>query len=208
VWLPHKLEQQVELLGLHPEAQLLYGNTLYWYGWTGNAEDARLDHLPDLGVSTNAIIRPPVLLEHFLTWGAAVPCTCSVVVRRAALEAVGGWEERFGGLYDDQAFYAKLCLRAAVFVSDEVWDKYRRHADSMCHTAEAAGVCFAERVHYLDWLETYLDRQGFGGSPIWRKVRREIRMHRRPGLERAKERVARAMPESARKWLARRLVRP
>src|SRR3712207_5043688 len=34
VWLEYKLQQQVAILGSHPEASMVYGNTLYWHSWT------------------------------------------------------------------------------------------------------------------------------------------------------------------------------
>src|SRR5262249_44847302 len=39
IWLPEKLERQVAILEAHPEAGMVYGPTLVWYGWTGEPED-------------------------------------------------------------------------------------------------------------------------------------------------------------------------
>src|SRR5215207_10509527 len=39
VWLPHKLQQQVQILNSHPEAGMVYGTWQYWYSWTGRPED-------------------------------------------------------------------------------------------------------------------------------------------------------------------------
>ena len=50
VWHPNKLERQVALLGAHPDAGMVYGRTEYWHSWTGNPDDAALDHVADLGV--------------------------------------------------------------------------------------------------------------------------------------------------------------
>ena len=62
VWLPYKLEQQVALLESRPEAGMVYGNTQYWCGWTGRPEDIRRDFVPELGVRTDALFKPPTLL--------------------------------------------------------------------------------------------------------------------------------------------------
>jgi len=40
VWLASKLEEQVAILGLRPEAGMVYGSTLSWHSWTGTPEDA------------------------------------------------------------------------------------------------------------------------------------------------------------------------
>ena len=41
VWLPHKLERQVEILNTHPGAAMVYGTSQYWRSWTGHPKDAR-----------------------------------------------------------------------------------------------------------------------------------------------------------------------
>src|ERR687898_692015 len=43
VWLARNLEQQVTTLGAHPEAGMVYGNTQYWYNWTGDPRDVQRD---------------------------------------------------------------------------------------------------------------------------------------------------------------------
>jgi hypothetical protein len=60
----------------------------------------------------------------------------SLLVRRRAFLAVGGFEESFRGLVDDAVFLGKFCLRHAVYVSNECWDRYRQHPES--DTAVAA----------------------------------------------------------------------
>ena len=55
--------------------------------------------------------------------GFAVRC----LVRRIAIETVGGYEDSFPGMYEDQVFHAKLCLNFPVFVSSECWYFYRQH---------------------------------------------------------------------------------
>jgi glycosyltransferase involved in cell wall biosynthesis len=36
IWLPNKLQDQVEILEAQPEAGMMYGRTRFWHGWTGN----------------------------------------------------------------------------------------------------------------------------------------------------------------------------
>src|SRR6266487_3700210 len=59
VWLPQKLEQQVQALDAHPEAGMIYAPTQYWYSWTGKREDIQYDNLPKLGLEPNTLIKPP-----------------------------------------------------------------------------------------------------------------------------------------------------
>jgi glycosyltransferase involved in cell wall biosynthesis len=178
VWLPWKLRDQVRLLDAHPEAGMLYGNTLYWYSWTGNASHSALDHQKKLGVPVNRLSHAPQILIQYLDGSAAVPCTCSVLARRNVVERVGGFEEVFRGMYDDQAFYAKMLLTAPVFVSNSVSDKYRIHPDSMCAVAERKREVVAAHLRYLDWLEGYFKEQGVAHRALWRALQ-ENRWHTR-----------------------------
>jgi glycosyltransferase involved in cell wall biosynthesis len=180
VWLPQKLERQVAMLDSHPEAAMLYGNTLYWHSWTGNPEDKQHDHVPELGVRPNATVDPPSLLPLYLKGKAAVPCSCSILVRRDALQHIGGFEDSFRGMYEDQAFYAKMCLAQPVFVSGECLEWYRQHPDSTCSVVEDAGKSNSTRLNFLNWLRTYMAEQGIEDSEVWQALRRELWLHSHP----------------------------
>jgi glycosyltransferase involved in cell wall biosynthesis len=86
VWLPQTLAEQVMLLDAQPGAEMLYGNAAYWYNWSGKPDDTRHDFLPALDVPPDTLIRPPALVPLFLERRAAVPWTCSLLVRRQAVE--------------------------------------------------------------------------------------------------------------------------
>src|SRR5262249_18320275 len=87
VWLPSKLADQVPLLDERPQVGMLYGNTQYWFSWTDPEPDR--DFLPELGVPPDTVVSPPRLLERMLRDRAAVPCTCSVLVRKGVVDRVG-----------------------------------------------------------------------------------------------------------------------
>jgi glycosyltransferase involved in cell wall biosynthesis len=129
VWLPRKLERQVALLDSQPEAGMVYGPTEWWYSWSCPAQDGQRDFILPLGQPPDKLIRPPALLVQFLKSEGHSPCMCSILVRREVLDRTGGFEERFRGLYEDQAFCAKICLDTPVFASSECCCRYRQHSD-------------------------------------------------------------------------------
>lgn len=154
VWLPNKLAHQVAMLGSQPQAAMVYGPTQWWYSWTGTADDRQLDYIHELGVPANTLLRPPDLLTRFLGKPEISPCICSALIRRNIVEDVGGFEESFRGLYEDQTFFAKVCLTAPVFVSAECSARYRQHPNSNCSTT--AEIEPARRRAFLTWLAKYV----------------------------------------------------
>lgn len=112
-WLPERLETHVKILESYPEAGMLFGSTMYWYSWTGHSEDSSRDFIPKLRVRENTLFHPPQSLLPFLDGSMEVPCTCSILVRKESIMKVGGFEESFRGMYEDQAFYVKIFLAVA-----------------------------------------------------------------------------------------------
>ena len=178
VWLPQKLERQVSPMRANPRAGMIYGDSLYWYGWTGRAEDAARDYLPPLRVEPDTLAEAPQLLIQFIRNVAFIPCPCSIMVRSDVLSKVGGFEDEFcrvtRGMYEDQAFYAKVTLEWPVYVSGECWDKYRRHDDSACAQEKKTGDYFTSHLTYLNWFEGYLIGKGVRGGAVWRALQHEL----------------------------------
>lgn len=179
LWLPHKLEEQVRILEEHPEAGMLYGSTRYWSSWAGE-EPSTPDYEPPLGLATGVVHAPPKLLGLFVRGHVAVPCSCSVIVRRAVVEECGGFEAGFHNMYEDQMFYAKVLLHTGVYVSDRCWDYYRQHGRSMCSVAGDRGELHRHRGEYLDWLARYLREQQVEDPDLWGALRRAEWLERRP----------------------------
>jgi GT2 family glycosyltransferase len=184
VWVPHKLQQQVPILDRHPEVGSLYGRTLYWYSWTGRERDRGRDFIDHRVFPPDTILEPPALLVATLRGDAAVPGTCSLLMRRAVVERIAGFEEAFTRVYTDQVFYAKLFLSAPVLVSAECWDRYRRHDDSSCSTAERQGELDAWRLEYLKWFAAYIEREGHESSELQRALRKAMWPYDHPHLHR------------------------
>jgi glycosyltransferase involved in cell wall biosynthesis len=155
IWLENKLSDEVRLLNSQPNAGMLYGNSLYWYDWIGNLDHQKLNFLPDLGRFTDTLVQPPNLLPIYLLGEAAVPAPASIIVRRQVALQVGGFEADFPGMYEDQVFYAKVCLAVPVFVANTCWSYYRQHPESMCYSMDR-NEQIAARLKYLNWLESYL----------------------------------------------------
>ena len=192
VWLPQCLERLVAILNAHPEARMVYGDTLYWYSWTGNPEENQkdfCDNVAELTSKANTLFRPPELLTMFLQNGDAVPCICSLLVERELLEAIGGFEESFRGLYEDQVFYAKVCFNASVCVTSGILAKYRQHPDSCCAIVEKTNQQASGRLLFLNWIEKYLLERGNKNVELWNELQDHLFAYRHPILYDLKQRI-------------------
>lgn len=184
VWLPKKLEQQVPLLDSHPQAGSAYARTLYWYSWAGEDGTDAQDHVDPLGFPPDTILDPPALLLANLKGRAAIPCTCSLLIRRSVVVRIGGFEEAFRRVFTDQVFYAKLFLEAPVLVADACWDKYRQHSRSSCAVADQTGELDAGRRAYVTWFADYLEEQGYSHRGLKRILQKELWYYRHPRVHR------------------------
>jgi glycosyltransferase involved in cell wall biosynthesis len=182
VWEPFKLAEQVDLLERMPDVAMVNGAMRYWHSWdptstkadqltlTGGVADRRLDP-PEaaLTISLAPVDRPGV----------------DMLVRRSAFEAVGGFEERFPGMLEDQTFITRIFLRYPIYISSCGWLLYRQHDASTC--AQTTRVSYVRaRGEFLDWLEG--DVEPLGDARVSATVlhaRRQIRYKKlvAPGLD-------------------------
>ena len=180
VWVPKKLEEQVAILERHPEVGLLFGASLYWWSW---AEDATTpDQLMRIGAPADVVHHPPVLATALYPLGRGIaPCPSSCVVKRDVLEAVGGFEDHFRGLYEDQCFLGKAYLVTPVYVSSRCWDRYRRHPLAMMQMVSRTHY-HETRRRYLSWYEQYLGAHGINDPGIARALNGAWWPYRHPFL--------------------------
>jgi glycosyltransferase involved in cell wall biosynthesis len=195
IWRPQKLERQVAILQSHPEVAMTYGPGQWWYSWTGNAEDSQRDFVQDLGLQPSTLCQPPTLLPLFLRQEMAVPVP-SLLARRDLIGRIGGWEEAFWTLYEDQVFWAKMCLEASVFVEGECYYWYRKHPDSLCAAMKRTGQYSTARLTFLRWLEEYLSQRGVRDDEVWSALRQQLSLYHQPFMRRLSKRAKRHMTQA------------
>lgn len=182
VWYPRTLADQVAILATCHEAALVYGPIEWWHSWTGRPEDRECDHVENLGLPADRVIRPPRLLSLFLQDKAAVPS--GLLVRRETFRCVGGFEEAFRGEYEDQVFCAKVCLNLPVFAASACWYRYRQHPASCVSIGQQTRRSAAARLAFLNWLSTYLLQQGIQDRALWQSLQSELWPYHHPTLHR------------------------
>jgi glycosyltransferase involved in cell wall biosynthesis len=178
VWLPAKLERHVAALDRHADAAMVYGAPLYWYSWTDAPGHGSRDEAASLVVPADVPLDAPGLFLKFLARSAPPPWPSDVLIRREVATAVGGFEDAFRGMYEDQAFFAKILLSQRAVASSECSMKYRQHRDACYIVAKRTGTHHEARRFYLLWLRRYLAEAGISDPEIWRTLERQLRPHR------------------------------
>lgn len=172
VWSASHLEHLVRILEAHPDAAMVYGPVERWYSWTGNGADATRDFIARPLNEYDTYIDPPALVSIMLQLRFGVPL--GFVARKRMVEAVGGYEDEFRGMYDDQVFFCKLGLRYRVYVASECSYRYRRHPESIVWLTNRTGEQLANRLRFLNWLAAYLTEQGIRDRRVWRPLEQEL----------------------------------
>lgn len=202
IWLPEKLERQVEIMSRHPEAAVVFGGTKYWYSWSDAGQGSQADREIPLGIPADCVFHPPELLEGMLSGRTSVPCTCAILVRKDKAEGVGNMEESFPSLFDDQVFYAKLFLAYPVYVYSVCDNLYRQHPDSMCARTSQTSAEVLAHQKFLDWVAGYLRQRSVEDMELWRALARKEWLI--GGLE---EHVTSLRARNRRRWVKKQCLR-
>ncbi|WP_263415005.1 glycosyltransferase family 2 protein [Terriglobus aquaticus] len=165
VWLPDCLALQMWEMTQRPEAAMVFGAAERWCNPDEPFNEAKArradwgdNYIPPVVPAGEFLGVLPLgsLLEWYLEDESKVPCICSVLLRTAVARAVGGFDEAFRGLYDDQAFHAKVSLAYPVVAHDACVARYRQHAGSCCAEARADDALQEQgRAAFLTWLARY-----------------------------------------------------
>jgi len=135
-WLPGKLALQVRVLHQQPEAGLVYADTLRMRA-DGTPIDRWSTHMHP--VEGDALF--PMLLQNRVH-------TSTVVMRRAALQELGGFDER-RSVWEDIDLWSRTAARFRFAYVPEVLSRYRMHGNGISQDATKmarARLTSAERL--------------------------------------------------------------
>lgn len=199
VYLPNRLEEHSNIFTNDTSIEAIFGATKYWYSWNASNFKSE-DYVQTLEISTG-IYYPPELLILMLTKKAAVPCMGGLTVKKNIFDSVGGFEEEFTGMYDDQVLYSKLMLNSKIFVDENFYDLYRQHNTSTCYHAIKSNSVHNYEYIFLSWLNRYVSNNFSNYSKLLRITKRLLSLCSFPRIyniynkfNRKKEKIIRAIP--------------
>lgn len=150
VWMPDKLTEQVNLLRAMPDVGMVVGAPMYWYSW--DPASTTSDKVLAPGGFSDVRFEPREAAIELYPLKRRPGGVIGGLIRRSAFDEVGGYEERFRAMYEDQALYLKLYLRYPVYISSSTWLRYRQLAISCCGSLSRADR-LRRRAEFLEWLE-------------------------------------------------------
>jgi hypothetical protein len=165
VYLPERLERHVRLLDAMPGVDMVQSDLIFWHSWQPLSRRPADDHVrPFLSVG-DRVLPPPVGLLTVLAAPLLSAGICNITVRRDVALELGGFEDRFRGLYEDQVFTSKVYLEKAVYVLQDYLAKYRRHPGSAVRRAKHSGELVESMGNsatreFHGWLKQYVAGKG------------------------------------------------
>ena len=161
------------------------------------------DFLQKLNLPLDTLVQPPAILLLFLQdeWASLH----DLLIKKEAIATVGGYENSFPGMYEDQVFHAKLCSNFPAYVADRCWCRYRQH-DQACtfKTHDTDRGYFTARKAFLNWLTNYLQQQD-RHQQILEIVQQELWHYQYPVLSRIMSRLSHLKKDS--KYLVKQAIK-
>lgn len=202
VWLPTKMQHQMDIFRKYPSVTVTMEASLYWNSWNG--QDKR-DQLVQVGVKEGIYKAPQLMLSLYPLGKGDAPCPSAIMVRRAVLRRCV-FEELFRGIYqmyEDQAFLCKVYLKEVVYVSPDCHNKYRQRSASLVSSVHETGNYHKVRSYYLYWFRDYLHGQPFRYIAVEKLLWKAQMPYREPFLYK----IMVEIPKQARKLLIRSLIK-
>lgn len=183
VWLPEKLRQQLTIFTQHPEIGMLAEASEYWFSW---CEPEKENCMVAVGVPQDKVYQPFELVYRLYPLNKQPgPCPSALMLRKTAIDKVGGFEEAFirqNQLYEDQAFLIKIYLKEKTYVSSACTNRYRQRRNSIMSRVHAEGHYLTVRKFFLEWLQTYLDREQITDPKTRKLLQKALWPYKQPQL--------------------------
>ena len=162
VYLPQRLAAHVAVLERQPCVAMVQSDQVYWYCWRDRLGREAMEECsrPPMFLG-DAVIRPPQGLYMLFGVPDAFNAPSSLTIRRSVALDLGGFENQFRSLYEDQVFLTKVYAHRIVYALQRRLVKYRIHAGGSLVTAlaesgDGQSRFFEAGRRLRDWQTQYL----------------------------------------------------
>ena len=205
-YLPARLRRHVEILQQHPHIAMTVSDHIRWF-----SEDDATGEVPyarPFFVAGDQLWKPPLGLAVVMGVPFLALGICNITVRRDIALQVGGFDDSFRSMYEDQVFTSKMLARHPVYMLQAYLALYRHHAASWTRKLKAAGefhdgIVHADTSRFVAWLLAHLEQQGIDDPMLLEMVRsRRLGDQGQPGPV---DKLRMRMTAAAKRWLAQLL---
>ena len=150
LWLPNKLEKQVEIIQQNPDVGLVLNPAYLWHQEDGRKEQQAIKLSPGLHAAGSWFDRMIENLDNAAS-------TCGVLIRKEIINDAGGSEDAFRGWFEDLVLWLKIGMRTAIYYDPEVTSLYRIHGESSTVSASSQAILL-HSIQLYNWLASYLTK--------------------------------------------------
>jgi glycosyltransferase involved in cell wall biosynthesis len=217
IYLPKRLRRHVEVLTVLPGIAMTVSSHIRWFDDPSDPQEQdEIAYARPFFVAGDIVWEPPLGLMVVMSVPYLNVGTCNLTIRRRIAVQVGGFEEGFTSMYEDQVFAAKILARYPVYAMQAYLARYRHHGASATRRAKATteflvATAYADTTRFFAWLLNYLAEHGIDDPTLLEMVRdRQIRDGKQPSFlgrvrmrvsAEAKRRLVRVLPGAWRKRL-------
>lgn len=197
VWLPEYLEAQIRIMQ-EKQVSVICEATEYWYSWENPQTE---NHVIYIGTEQDRHYYPAQLMLNLYPLGeGAAPCMCGIILNKELLIRLGGFEDTFRGMYEDQVFLSKLYLHEPIYISSRHNNLYRQRPDSLVGSSRQPEY-HKIRKQYLNWLRGYLLSQQIFYPEVDALLQRALIPYTHPPVNRLSDKIPVSTRSFLKKWL-------
>lgn len=185
VFLPKRLERHVNALDAMPRVDMVQSDVIHWHSWVAPGEREEEDYVRPAVSQVDRILGAPLALWTVGAVPELYPGICSLTIRRDVAMKLGGFEEAFRSLYEDQVFLTKVYASKTVYVMEDYLARYRMHPESTVERARrarhrAGGEWQSQEKAFVTWRQRYLQDR-LASVPLLRQLLGELPQDERRG---------------------------
>lgn len=177
-YLPERLARHLAILDRWPQVDAVQSDHVHWHWWRdrrGSAHEAQ--YRRPAAFLGDAVLRPPDGLRLLFGVPEIFIGICSLTIRREAALELGGFEERFGALFEDQVFLTKIYAHRTVYWLQECLAMYRMHpggsfAVAVAGARDPQSEYFTMMRRLREWQLDYLEGTGAELAEVPEMLRR------------------------------------